>query len=418
MQNFQLGFDDDKAGQQKQVESCVDEKEFRRVLRALDMIQACNLEIVGAKDELTLIRNICRKIVEIGGYRFAWFGHIENDARQTVRPSAMAGSDDGYLDHIDIALNDPELKLGPSGRALISRQIYTCRNIMTDPDFKPWREAALQRGFHSSIAIPILNAQDELFGVMNIYSSEADVFANDEVNILTQMVQDLSVGISSLRNYLAKLSATETLERNLAQIKRIMYQTVSSLSKVLEFRDPYTAGHQRNVTNLAVSIARIMGLSEDQIDEIFIAASLHDIGKISVPTEILSKPGKISAIELGIIQNHSQIGYEMVREIEFPWPIADIILQHHEKYDGSGYPNGLKGEEILLPARIIGLADVIEAMASDRPYRPSLGINAALAEILAQKGIYFDPRVVDACFELFSDIDFHFNDSDEMDLLT
>ena len=395
--------------------AALDEKEYKRVLRALNMIQACSQEIVGATDELILMQNICQKIVDLGGYRFAWFGHIENDARRTVRPSAMAGFDNGYLSQINIALNDPDLKLGPSGMALNNREIFFCRNIATDPDFKPWREAALQRGYLSSLAIPLVSAQDQLLGVMNIYSAEADAFAADEIDTLTQMVRNLSIGLSSLRNYREMLRATERSEKSLANMHRIMNQTVSSLAKILEFRDPYTAGHQRNVTNLALAIARHIGLDEDQCEEIFVASSLHDIGKISVPTEILSKPGKISAIELAIIRNHSQIGFEMVKEIEFPWPIAEIILQHHERYDGSGYPCGLKGKEVLLAARIIGIADVIEAMASDRPYRPSLGIPVALAEISAQRGVKYDPQIVDACLELFSTELSTFTDFDELE---
>ncbi|MDD2534581.1 MAG: HD domain-containing protein, partial [Eubacteriales bacterium] len=365
------------------------------VVRTLEMIQACNLEIVSAKDEVNLIQNICNKIVDVGGYRFVWYGHIVDNPQLSVRPTAIAGQDEGYLDAIEIALNDPLLNIGPSGQALLKRHAFVCQNIATDPSFAPWRDQALKSGFRSSLAIPIISAQDDLFGVMSIYSATAHDFDQNEVDILTQMVQSLSIGITSLRNFKEKLRATESLRSSLIQMKRIMYQTVSSLSKALEFRDPYTASHQRHVTNLAVSLAQYMELHQTQIEEIFIAATLHDIGKMSIPTEILNKPGKISTIEMGIIQNHSQIGYEMVKQIEFPYPIAEIILQHHEKLDGSGYPRGLKGDEILLSARIIGIADSIEAMSSDRPYRPSLGMTAALAEISSQKGKKFDAAIVD-----------------------
>jgi len=173
-----------------------------------------------------------------------------------------------------------------------------------------------------------------------------------------------------------------------------------ALASTAEIRDPYTSGHQKNVTKLASSIAEHMGLSAELIKGLRIAGLLHDIGKISVPAEILSKPGKITKDERNIIKNHCRVGYDILKGIEFPWPIAKIVLQHHERMDGSGYPLGIRGEEILLEARIIAVADVIEAMSSHRPYRAALGLDEALEEIRKNRGISFDPEVVDACLDL------------------
>jgi putative two-component system response regulator len=192
----------------------------------------------------------------------------------------------------------------------------------------------------------------------------------------------------------ALLASTERLRRSLGA-------TVQAMASVVEMRDPYTAGHQRRVADLARAIATEMGLSADRTDCIRIASTIHDIGKISVPAEILSLPRKLTDIEFDLIKNHSQSGYEILKDIEFPGPVADVILQHHERMDGSGYPNGLKGEEILLEARILCLADVVEAMASHRPYRPALGIHAALDEIEKNKGIAYDRTVANVCLELF-----------------
>ena len=191
------------------------------------------------------------------------------------------------------------------------------------------------------------------------------------------------------------------LEDNYSKMQRIMDQTVSSLATAVEIRDPYTAGHQKKLSRLAVAIAGEMGLSKNQIDGISVAGTLHDIGKINVPNEILSKPGKLSEVECMIIKTHCQAGYEIIKGIEFPWPVADIVLQHHERMDGSGYPMGLTGEEILPEARILAVADVIDAMASHRPYRASLGVEAALEEITLNKGILYEPGVVYACLKLF-----------------
>ena len=195
----------------------------------------------------------------------------------------------------------------------------------------------------------------------------------------------------------------QELELNLGKMRRMLMQTVDSLAAALETRDPYTAGHQKKVACLATAIAKEMGLSADKVEGVHVAGTLHDIGKIFVPSEILSKPGKISEIEYKLVQSHSQAGYEIIKNIEFPWPIAEIVLQHHERINGSGYPQGLTGENILMEAKILAVADVVEAIASHRPYRPALGIDVGLEEITKNKCILYEPEVVDACLILFKE---------------
>ena len=194
--------------------------------------------------------------------------------------------------------------------------------------------------------------------------------------------------------------ADKELKKNIKKLQNAQEQTVAALASTAEIRDPYTSGHQKNVTKIACSIAEHMGLSADLIKGLRIAGLLHDIGKISVPAEILSKPGKITKDERNIMKNHCRVGYDILKGIEFQWPVAKIVLQHHERMDGSGYPLGIQGEEILLEARILAVADVIEAMSSHRPYRAALGLDEALAEIRKNRGVLFDPVVVDACLEL------------------
>jgi len=196
--------------------------------------------------------------------------------------------------------------------------------------------------------------------------------------------------------------ADKELKKNIEKLQNAQEQTVAALASTAEIRDPYTSGHQKNVTKLACSIAEHMGLSSDLIKGLRIAGLLHDIGKISVPAEILSKPGKITKDERNIIKNHCQVGYDILKGIEFQWPVAEIVLQHHERMDGSGYPLGIQGEKILLEARVLAVADVIEAMSSHRPYRAALGLDEALEEIRNKRGILFDPVVVDACLDLAS----------------
>lgn len=176
--------------------------------------------------------------------------------------------------------------------------------------------------------------------------------------------------------------------------------TVEAIAALYEKRDPYTAGHQRRVAQLACAIARKMGLPAQQVYGIHIIGVVHDIGKIAVPGDILSKPDKLSADELSIIKTHPQVAYDVLKNLDFPWPVAETVLQHHERLDGSGYPNGISGEDIILEARILCVADVVESMVSDRPYRPALGMEKAIREIVRNKGVLYDSEVADACSKL------------------
>jgi HD-GYP domain-containing protein (c-di-GMP phosphodiesterase class II) len=192
------------------------------------------------------------------------------------------------------------------------------------------------------------------------------------------------------------------LQDSFENLKKVMNATVQAISTTIEKRDPYTSGHQQRVADLSRTIAREIGFSENEIEGIYIAAAIHDIGKISLPAEILSKPVPLSDIEISLIQAHSQTGYDILKGIKFPWPIAEIVLQHHERLDGSGYPRGLAGDDILMAARIIGVADVVETMASHRPYRPSMGIDKALEEVTQNRGVLYESLVVDACLKIFN----------------
>jgi len=205
-----------------------------------------------------------------------------------------------------------------------------------------------------------------------------------------------------------RVQAQEERRRNFERLRKLLEETVATLAATVELKDPYTAGHQRRVSQLACAIAKELGLPEERIEGLRLAAVVHDIGKMAVPTEILSKPGHLNKLEFDMVKNHPTAGYELLKHIEFPWPVAKIVLQHHERLDGSGYPQGLKGEEILLEARILAVADVVEAMSSHRPYRAALGLEKALEEIERGKGTHYDPQVVDACVRLFKEKGFTF----------
>ncbi|HUU80268.1 MAG TPA: PAS domain S-box protein [Acidobacteriota bacterium] len=191
------------------------------------------------------------------------------------------------------------------------------------------------------------------------------------------------------------------LKRTLETLRKAMNGTIQAMSLAVESRDPYTAGHQKRVSDLARAIAQEMGLSQEHVDGIRMSGLIHDLGKISIPAEILTNPSHLSEKAFELIKDHPQVGYNILREIEFPWPVAQIVLQHHERMDGSGYPKGLSGDEIRVEARVLAVADVVEAMASHRPYRPSLGLEPALEEISRLRGTAYDPAVVDACLRIF-----------------
>jgi HD-GYP domain-containing protein (c-di-GMP phosphodiesterase class II) len=193
----------------------------------------------------------------------------------------------------------------------------------------------------------------------------------------------------------------EERRQNFEKVRKALGVTIHAMAVIVETRDPYTAGHQRRVADLARTIASEMDLDSHQIDGIRMAGVIHDIGKISIPAEILSKPTRLTELEFQLIKTHSQSGYDILKDVEFPWPVARMILEHHERIDGSGYPNGLIGENILMESKILAIADTMEAIASNRPYRAGKGINVALDEIITNRGILYDADAVDACLRLF-----------------
>jgi PAS domain S-box-containing protein/putative nucleotidyltransferase with HDIG domain len=235
----------------------------------------------------------------------------------------------------------------------------------------------------TSISVPLIN-EEQVIGIFSIQSGDLTL---EDVPAATAFADQLS----------AAWRKVELLEN----LTKAVEGTIHTIAATVEVRDPYTAGHQKRVAALAAFIADELGLTRDQVEGIRMAATIHDLGKVRVPAEILSKPGRITELEYEMIKTHSRVGYDLLKNIDFPWPLAQIVLQHHERVDGSGYPQGLKGDEIILEARILAVADVVEAMASHRPYRPALGTELALNEIKNEKGTLFDSEVVEACLRSF-----------------
>jgi putative nucleotidyltransferase with HDIG domain len=254
---------------------------------------------------------------------------------------------------------------------------------------KPWHEEEILLHIRQSLSkVEILRENKRLIELIKEKNEELTELNKSLEKKALEKTKDLIV-------------QTEKLKESYRKSQVILDGIVRTLSKIIETRDPYTAGHEDQVARIACKIAREMKLTDDQISFIHIAATLHDIGKISIPSEILTKPNTLNDLEKEIIKTHCRVANDVLANIEFPYPVAEIIYQHHERMDGSGYPRGLRGEQIALEARIIGVADVIDAMASYRPYRPALGVDAAIDEIIKFRGIAYDSKVVDACLKVY-----------------
>ena len=262
----------------------------------------------------------------------------------------------------------------------------------------PGRVFYLQKPFHRQEIVQFATALS-----MKWLSDQKLRALQTELEIrIEQRTAELKKTNRQLRTEIAKKEyAQQELSSSLKNLKKVMDGTIKAISMTVEKRDPYTSGHQQRVAHLARAIAEELGLPSDRIEGLVMAATIHDIGKIAIPAEILSKPGRLSAIEIQMVQSHAQAGYDILSGIDFPWPIDQIVLQHHERLDGSGYPNGLSGEEILPEARILCVSDVVETMASHRPYRPSVGTHQALEEISHKRGVLYDQSIVEACLSLF-----------------
>lgn len=382
--------------ERKQAESAL-----RKVNQALKTLSNCNETLIHATNQAELLQDMCRVIVEVGGYRAAWVGFAERDESASVTPMAQYGFADDYPQRAGITWSGNEKACCPTGMAIRTGEIQVVENALSHPGLAPWHDTVKQFGLGSALALP-LREGDVIFGALTIYSAEIHAFDGEEIRLLTELASDLSFGMVTLRTRAERMEA-------LGRLGRSMEGTIQAVAATVEMRDPYTAGHQRRVAELAAAIATELGLEPDRVRGIHLAGIVHDLGKINIPSEILSRPGRLSEVEYSLIRTHAASGYEILKDVEFPWPIAQMVLQHHERLDGSGYPKGLRGEEILLESNILVVADVVEAMTSHRPYRPGLGLEAALREISNNRGRLYDPAAVDACLNLFREKVFAFS---------
>lgn len=364
--------------------------ELERRGRVLAMVSAVERALTRGQAETDLMDTVCRAVTDEGGFRLAAIGIVGDDPLRTVRIVAAHGvaSEVMKRQRIEAAPAGPHGG-GASGRAIRERRAIGVPDIALDPAMAPWREAAIAHGMHSMVAVPLEDDRGSVFGVLSVYDGKADAFHESEMALIESLARDLAYGIVSGRANAARREAEARYEKMLSGV-------LQAMARLLEIRDPYTAGHEMRAAQITVAIATELGLDASRIEGLRIAAEIHDIGKLVVPAEILSRPARLTDTEREIVKQHVSIGEEVLGAIDFPWPIAAIVGQHHERLDGSGYPRGISGEAIRLESRILAVADVYESVTSHRPYRPGRGHDEAMAVLRRGAGTEFDPMVVEA----------------------
>ena len=383
------------------------ERHLIQARRTLDTIVACQEVIALAHTKSDLLHKICEVFTQIGGFRMAWIGIAHNS--KFIKPLAYSGIVDGYLDPRKLTYGQKDEMEYPAAKAIREGKPYLAQDIVSESKAISWQPEALKRGYSSVLALPLVSNQ-KTFGSLCLYASETAYFSENDTKYFNKLAENIVYSIVALQTRKERYRAEGELEKSLETLRKTLSAIIEAMERTVEVRDPYTAGHQRRVADLARSIANHMKLSKDTLDGIRIGGILHDIGKIYVPIDILMKPRKLTTVEFSLIKLHPQVGYDILKSIDFPWPVAKIILQHHERINGSGYPQGLKNDKIMIEAKILGVADVVEAMASHRPYRPSLGIEKALEEIRSKQGTLYDSDIVKACDNLFHTHSFAFKD--------
>ena len=359
----------------------------RSAERALLTAHAAEQIILLARDEDELLQDICDALLAVGGHRLVWIGLANDDEQRSVSTLASAGAVDYLYDGIVSWSPYDGRGRGPIGTALRDHHVVVVDDVETDHRFARWSGRAASFGFGSVVAIPFMTEGRR--AALTIYAADAKAFDERHLSVVASLGRNLEHALAGLHRRHRLAAASES--------------TVTALATLSEVRDPYTSGHQYRVAELSVAIGEHLGLDSEMLWSLRMGGLVHDIGKTMVPAEILTRPGRLDPIEFMLVQRHTTVGEQVLRTADLPWPIPEIAAQHHERLDGSGYPQGLRGDAICLAARIVAVADVVEAMAHHRPYRAGLGVGIAVAEVVAGSGTLFDPDVVAATCHLFDD---------------
>jgi len=372
------------------------ERAVARVTSTLHAIVRADGALVRAMSSADLMRETCEAFAS--RHPLVWIGVPVNDTARTVHVVAKAGSAYAYADDLDVRWSDEPEGMGPVGTSIKTGLPQVSRTT-TSVAFRPWRDRAERFGLRSSLAVPIQKG-GRAEAILVVYSAEPDAFGDEEVALFQTVAADIAFGLEALRTRERYAFAVEEERRRRAELEATLEGALSAIAAALEQRDPYTAGHQWRVAEFARRIAERLHVDPEQARGLYLASLVHEIGTIHIPTEILVKPSRLTPLEFALVKQHPEAGYQVLRNIPFRWPIAEIVRQHHEYLDGSGYPRGLKGDEILWEARVLTVADIVESMLSDRPYRPAPGLDAAVTELEVGRGARLDPAAVDVALTL------------------
>lgn len=348
-----------------------------------------------------LLRGICNAVVSQSSYLLAWIGGTGDTPQDRLRVLAAAGVNAANANELYISVNAQDARgRGAIGNAIRTHEIQIIPDTHTSAAYHPWSRWADRNGIRSVIAIPF-TMPDQSCAILAVYAPEPNSFNRMTIKVFSHLARKLEHGLKSLEQQEAL--KTERMLRISAenQVRDAYLATIQAMANALEARDSYTAGHQQRTKEIAEAIGTQMGFDSQQVQGLSLAASIHDIGKINIDLSILCKPGKLNNEEWLQIKQHVLTGHEIIRDIPFPWPIAEIVLQHHEREDGSGYPYGLKGEQILPEARVLIVADMLDAMASDRPYRRAIPLQIVLDELERESGRSLNSEAVAACLAVY-----------------
>jgi HD-GYP domain-containing protein (c-di-GMP phosphodiesterase class II) len=381
-----------------------DRQRLWKAMRAVSVVNRTTHALLYAEDEAELLERICGILEDQPAIAAGWIGLCtEADCAALTLYATPHGPGTAPVGG-RLAADDGD----PRAAELLRRVVGEGRTVLANTTL-PGEEvvalpAVLTPEGHTDAAALVtpVHIDGRRAGMLAVRAEEADAFDAEDIRLYKELAADLGYGLGTLRTRAAYQASQERLERALEG-------TIRAIAGLMEERDPYTAGHQARVADLAGAIGRELGLGADRIQGLELGAYIHNLGKMHVPSDILNKPGRLSDAEIALVREHPASGEAIVADQAFPWPVADMVRHHHERLDGSGYPDGLSGEAISLEARILAVADVVEAMASHRPYRPALGLDTALDQIEAERGTRLDAEVVDACLALFREGRFAFS---------
>lgn len=384
------------------------QREHEQTHRTLRTLSTCNTTLIRARSEDELLESLCQAMAHQEDLALAWIGYGKSGCGD-LQSKAAAGPDQHFVEDILRPCQDTGADHCPAGESLAQDRTLVCNDLNAEDCHIHWRREAVRHGLLANLSVPI-RVNGEAIGSLNIFAKQRGFFSRDKIRLFEELAADIGYGIRSLRTEQQKQAYWQGQEQIKLKLQDVLQDTIEAITRAVEKRDPYTAGHQRRVAELAAAIGALMGMDESRLEGLRLGALIHDVGKIYIPAEILNRPGRLSEHEFGLIKTHTEVGYDIIKDVDFPWPVAQMVVQHHERMDGSGYPRGLVGEQIILEARILAVADVVEAITAHRPYRPALGIEEGLREITAHRGQRYDPEVVDACVALIRRDGFRWND--------